>query len=197
MLIGLTGIIGSGKSSVAKILQNEYKAEIIDADRLGHQALDIAYNKLKDSFGEVILNSDGTLNRQAISNIVFNDKDALKKLQDIVHPVIHKLFKEEVKRITSQNKDKLIVYDAPLLFEAGYNSEDFDYIVVVAAPEELCISRACKRNNCSAKEIKNRLQNQWPLERKISLANFIINNISDLDSLKRETADVMAMILSN
>lgn len=133
MVIGITGGIGCGKSTVLNILKENFNAHIIDADKVAHrlmEPLNPAYNNVKAAFGDMIIGSDGFIDRKKLGQIVFNDKEKLKRLNSIVHPMVKEAIKEEIRVISENGLDKqeaagfdekmLIAVEAALFIEAGY-----------------------------------------------------------------------------
>lgn len=133
MVIGITGGIGCGKSTALNILKENFSAHIIDADKVAHRLMEPfnpAYNNVKASFGDKIIGSDGFIDRKRLGQIVFNDKEKLKCLNSIVHPMVKEAIKAEIKDINEKNlyksatahldKNVLIAVEAALFIEAGY-----------------------------------------------------------------------------
>lgn len=133
MVIGITGGIGCGKSTVLNILKENFNAHIIDADKVAHRLMEPfnpAYNNVKAAFGDTIIGSDGFIDRKKLGQIVFNDKEKLKRLNSIVHPMVKEAIKDEIRVISENGLDKqkaagfdekmLIAVEAALFIEAGY-----------------------------------------------------------------------------
>ena len=178
MVVGLTGGIGSGKSTVAKMFQEIGNIAVYFADEEAKKLMTtsaIIRKKICDEFGaESYLNNQ--LNKPFIATAVFSNKTKLSALNAIVHPEVYKHFKAFVAANT--NKD-YVLYENAILFE---NTSDAlcDVIITVVADEKLRIERVIKRDNTSEIEVKNRINNQWKDSKKILLSNYIIsNNASD------------------
>lgn len=189
--IALTGTIGSGKSTVAKILQ-KLGAFIIDADALAHQAVEKDSSGLASvvaEFGPEILNEDASLNRKKLGELVFHDPSKRKKLEAIIHPMVRDLAAKQ-SELAQKKKPPLIVYDCPLLFEAGLDKAGFQEILLVCATPQQCFQRIMKRDRLSMAEAKARLASQLPLEYKKERASMVIDNSSSLDALEEKVQKV-------
>ena len=169
MIIGLTGSFGSGKTTVADLF-SKYDFRVINVDKLYNGI----YNKDK-TLKNKIKKGFGTINRNKIKKIVFNDSIKLKKLNKITHPIIIKEIKKGIKRI----KNKNIVIDVPLLFEAKIQSM-FDKIIVVKCSKKEQIKRILKKCKYSKKEIDNIINSQMPLNKKIKYADFVVDNSKEI-----------------
>jgi len=187
MLLGLTGSIGSGKSLAACIL-SELGAATIDADELAREAVrpgSAALARITALFGADVLDAGGALKRQDLADRVFNEERARKELEDIVHPRVRELFEARVAALRNQAAPpRLIVYAAPLLFEAGYSRRDFDRILVVSAPRELCIERVMKRDGLRREAAERRYAAQLPIEQKEAMADIVIRNTGTPEELR-------------
>jgi dephospho-CoA kinase len=174
--IGLTGGIASGKSTAAEIIR-KFGFSVIDADQIAKEV--VAKNtpglrSVVDVFGSQILSADGQLDRKKLSEIVFQDKASLEKLESLLHPLIQ----DKVKKIRQQLADsgnKIAFYDVPLLFEKNMMKQ-FDQIIVVNVTQQNQIQRLKSRNNLTDEQINHRLKNQIPLSQKTKMANFVLDN---------------------
>lgn len=188
-VIGLTGGIGSGKTTIAN-----YFAElgvpvyIADDGARAVMQLDHVIKEVKDVFGESVFEND-VLNRAKLAEIVFNDKEKLAKLNAIVHPAVKKDF--EVWLLQHKNYD-YIIYEAAILFESGRYKE-CDYIITVTAPEEIRIERVLKRDNTTPAQVLSRMKMQWKDEDRISRSNFVINNVN-LKIAKEEVVKILKIL---
>tara|TARA_B100001741_G_C16552713_1_gene600312 strand:+ start:3971 stop:4552 length:582 start_codon:yes stop_codon:yes gene_type:complete len=170
-IIGLTGGIGSGKSSILNLFKKK-NISCFNTDFIAKQLMDNELKeKIKTLFGTDIY-KNGELNRKKISKIVFNDIEKLNKLNSIVHPAVRKNFTDFVKR---NKKDKFIIYETALLFETGFNKE-CDIIILVIAPLKKRIKRIIKRDGLLKSEITRRINHQWSDKKKVDLSDYIINN---------------------
>ncbi len=185
-VIGLTGGIASGKSTVSNMLR-DFGAAIIDADRVAKDLQEphtLVWQAIVDSFGREILEEDETLDRKALGQVVFNNPEALQKLNGIVHPgVTQRAY--ELMREFERAGGKVAVLDAPLLIEANMASLA-DEIWLVAVPEEVQITRLMARNGFTRGEALARLRSQMPLKEKRSYADIIIDNSGSLEETRQQ-----------
>ncbi|HBO85274.1 MAG: dephospho-CoA kinase [Deltaproteobacteria bacterium GWC2_42_11] len=191
MLIGLTGGIASGKSLVAKYLK-ELGAHIIDADEISRRITVPgmpAYNDIVTEFGMGILNPDRTINRKKLGNIVFKNRELLKRLNQITHPGIIEEENRAIRDIFSRDPDAIIVVNAALLIESGHYKE-MDRVIVVYVDEETQIKRLMERDGLSEDESMERILSQMPLKEKIKFANFVADNTNDADKTKQEVMNI-------
>ena len=175
-IIGLTGGIGSGKSTIASWFR-EWHIPVIDGDKLAREAVNLGspvLSILADAFGKEILSEEGTLKRRQLGQIVFQDKAKLSHLNQIMHPAIWHLVESRLKACAIAG-EKLAVPDMPLLIEAGWQSR-VDSVWVVYVSTEVQISRVMKRDGLKRSQVMAIMQNQIPVEEKLSYADVIINN---------------------
>lgn len=185
-VIGLTGGIGAGKSTVAQYF-SELGANVVDADHLARIAIERGsegFAEVIARFGEKIL-TNGDINRKALAEIVFSDPDAKKDLEAIIHPRVQKLFAQAI--IDNEPAVNLI-YEIPLLVETDA-ARKFDFIVTVEADEELRIERLLARGMFIT-DIKARLANQAPSQARIDIADAVIVNDGDEDHLLRQVENL-------
>lgn len=183
MIIGLTGGIGSGKSTVSKILK-KYGFIIIDSDKLSRETVkkrSSALGKLTKAFGTDILTKDGRLNRRALAAKAFSDDKAYKKLVAITQKAILDLAKEKFQK----NKDKDIVFEVPLLFESGWDKY-CDKTISVAANKSVRLERVCKRDNLDKKSIEDRMARQLTDKERNAKADIVINNNGSEEDLEKQ-----------
>lgn len=189
-IIGLTGGIGSGKTTVAGFFQ-ELGIPVYIADDAGKRLMNTSAEirkKILDIFGEDAYEGD-TPNRKYIASKVFNDAGMLKKLNGIIHPAVEADFSEWLKRQSAA----YVIYEAAILFETG-SYKKCDFSILVTAPKKLRIERLQKRDNSSAAEIKQRMDNQWSDEKKTALADFIIKN-DELEQTRLQVEHIHDKIL--
>jgi dephospho-CoA kinase len=167
MIVGLTGSFGTGKTTVAKILKRK-GAKIIDADKIAHEFISPS-------------------RRRELAKIVFKKKKYLDLLCKVLHPLIIKKIKEEIKRLNP--KKNIIVIDAPLLIETGLD-KIVDLLIVVKAKRKTQIERIAKRMKLSKKDILRRISFQMPLREKIKMADFVIDNDGLLSSTKQQVEEI-------
>lgn len=183
-IIGLTGGIATGKSTVARMIRRK-GIPVICADDLARKAVrrgSPALKKIARIFGPGVITRNGELNRPLLGKIVFENPLRRKKLNQIVHPFV---MKEMWKAISKDKKKKLIVLDVPLLFEEKLDRL-CDKTVVVYAPAAIQKKRLKKRSHLSDHEIRNRLKSQMPIEKKKKLADFVIDNSGSLSATRRQ-----------
>ncbi|XP_068923734.1 bifunctional coenzyme A synthase isoform X2 [Petaurus breviceps papuanus] len=176
-VVGLTGPSGSGKSSVAQLLQDK-GAKVIDSDQLGHRAYapdGPAYQTVIEAFGTDILHEDGTINRKILSSRVFGNKKQLKKLTDIVWPVIAKMCQEEISKATAEGKT-ICVIDAALLLEAGWNNMVHEVWTVIV-PEKEALKRIMDRDGLSEAAAQSRLQNQMSNQQCVDQSHVVLSTL--------------------
>src|SRR3954466_2221865 len=186
LLIGLTGNIASGKSEVARMLE-ERGATLIDADVLAREAVGPETQALRDivkRWGKDILHDDGSLDRGALRQIVFADQDELDALNRIVHPGVTRLRDREIAR-AKERGDQIVICVIPLLFERNLVDE-FDAIVLVDAPRPLRLERLVATRGVEETDAMNMIAAQMPAELKRARADYVIENNGSLDDLERD-----------
>jgi dephospho-CoA kinase len=186
-VIGLTGGIGTGKSTVTQLLA-ERGAAVIDADRVGHQIYQPgmpAWRELVATFGDSILNPDRTINRQALGKIVFADPEALRTLNRIVHPKMFERMAELIAELRARGGMPAIVIEAAVLIEADWTPL-VDYVWVVVASEATVIERLAKQRNLSADQVRARLTAQLSTAERLKHAHVVIHNDGSLDDVRAE-----------
>ncbi|RLJ64279.1 dephospho-CoA kinase [Lacinutrix venerupis] len=188
--VGLTGGIGSGKTTVAKAFE-ALDIPIYIADDEAKKLMNnskVIRRKLIKLFGEeAYLN--GTLNKPYLAKAIFNNKELLKKMNAIVHPKVGKHFVKWKNKQTAP----YVIKEAAILFENG-SYKNYDYIITVTAPEETRIKRVLKRDNSNVKKVKAIIANQWPDIEKIKLSDFVIENI-DIKKTKEEVLKTHQQLL--
>ncbi len=200
MIIGLTGGIASGKSTVARLFKKK-GALVLDADKIkivfnsewfekiAHRVIEPAgkaYQKIVSYFGPAILNRDHRINRHRLANIVFFSPAKLKKLNSFIHPEVIKIIRTEAKK---WQEKRVIVIDAPLLIETGLHKEA-DRVVVVICPVHIQIKRLRKRNRISKREAMMRIRQQMPLRDKVKSADEVIDGELSLKNLRKRVEQI-------
>ncbi|MCJ8276524.1 MAG: dephospho-CoA kinase [Bdellovibrionales bacterium] len=179
--IGLTGGIASGKTTVSNMLR-EQAVPIIDADQMAHLALKVHHDKIVSYFGSGILDEKGVIDRRKLGEKVFSNEKQRKLLEGIVHPFVQGKVAEK-RRLLESAGHKWAVYDVPLLFESQLE-KDFDLILFIYAPREVCIERMIERNGLTKEEAEKRMDAQLDVEVKKTKAHDVIENIGDIDDLR-------------
>ncbi len=172
MKIAVTGGLGSGKSTVSKLLAAGLCCELVNTDELCRQQLlpeETGYAKLLESFGREFLTTDGALDRSKLRKAVFSDNSVKYRLESILHPLVR-----DIVRKKATSTDCLLV-EVPLLYEVGWQ-DDFDISVLVYVPEAVVYERVARRDGHSREIIRSILDNQIPLDEKLPQASFIIDN---------------------
>jgi dephospho-CoA kinase len=190
-VIGITGLIGAGKSSVSNILK-EYDVEIIDADKISRSSLDVgtlAYQKTIKAFGEIILNEDKTINRSILREITSSDKEQMKILESIIHPYV----KEETIRRINESKARYVVLDVPLLFESNMDKL-CDLTIFIHCKDDVRLERLVKRATMPLKDAKKLNSQVMSMKDKIALADIVIDNSKDLDFTRNQIEKIMTKI---
>ena len=187
----ITGSIASGKSTVVNLLK-ERGFSVIDADLIAHEQLEICKREIVEAFGEQILDKAGRIDRKKLGAIVFNEPKKLKNLEQILHPKI----KAEILSQASQLEDLGEIYfvDIPLFFEKKERYAEFKNVAVIYAPKELLLSRLMNRNALNLEAAKARVELQMDTEQKRKMAKFVIDNSSDMESLKLELEKFLKQI---
>lgn len=187
ILVGLTGGVACGKSSVARLFQ-DCGAILIDADVLARAVVEPgkpAWRDIVSAFGKKVLLPDRTLNRPALAKIVFGSPAKLKKLNAIVHPRVARGQTKLTRDIAAQEPHAIIIYDAPVLIEAGAHKR-MDKILVVSAGQDTQIKRLHNRNHLSRPDALRRIKIQMPLTEKIKLADYVIDGTLSYEQTKHE-----------
>lgn len=188
-LIGLTGGIATGKSTVANIFKG-LGATIIDIDKIARKVVKLKtkpYQEIVDTFGGAILNPDQSINRPELARLIFKNKSLRDKLNKITHPAIIKEMKRRADLLSSSRVP--IIVDAPLLFEVNLDTF-FDKIIVVQCRKEAQIKRLRERDSLSAEEAEQRIASQLPLEAKTRRADFCIDNNSTLKDTEKQVKKI-------
>ena len=184
----ITGSIGSGKSVVCELLRDR-GFEIIDADSIAHEQLNLCASEVAAEFGDEVL-SGGEIDRKKLGALVFNDADKLKILERILHPKIRLEILSRAAKLESAGRTYFV--DIPLFFERRDAYKEFSRVAVVYAPKETLISRLMKRNELSYDAAKRRVELQIDIEQKRAAANFTIENTKDFENLKNKTLKFLA-----
>ena len=182
--IGLTGGIGTGKSSVSTIMR-DCGADLIDADLLGHEAYSIGtsgWHQVVKVFGDHILATDGSIDRGSLGRIVFRDRAEMVRLNNVLHPIIYEILKDKVRQV-QEDGSAVVVVEAAVLIEAQWQSL-FDQVWVVKSDEETVIKRLLGRNGFDRNEACKRIVSQMSESERLAYADVIIDNNGTLEELE-------------
>ena len=188
LLVGLTGGIGSGKSTVSGMLA-ERGAEIIDADHIARQVVmpgTRAWCRIRDHFGPGVLHPDGHIDRQALADLVFADQAKLTVLNEITHPEIFARIADQLE--AHHDQDEVVVLDAALLIEAGL-AEGVDVIIVTHSPREIQVERLAARG-LGERDASSRIAAQLEPDKRLARADIVIDNRGSLEELGRRVDEV-------
>lgn len=195
-IIGLAGGIGAGKSTVAAILE-ELGARVICSDRLNREELDSpeVLRQLREWWGELVVTADGRADRAAIRKIVSGDPDARVKLERLVHPRIAARRQALMEACAADPAVKAVVWDSPLLYEAGLAGQ-CDRVIFVEAPREVRLDRVMRDRGWTKEDLERLEKSQKPLDYKRDRADYRVVNNSDNQELRRQVSDTFSRILS-
>lgn len=190
-IIGLTGGIGSGKTTIANYLAS-LKIPVYIADDAGKKVMQKPeiIEAVQEKFGDGIV-EDNQLNRAKLAEIVFKDPEQLKILNSIVHPAV----KEDFKDWLNKHHADYVVYESAILFESG-SYKNFDVIMTVTAPLETRIARVLQRDNTSREQVLNRINSQWTDEQRIAKSHFVIENI-EIGLVKQKIDEILKILSIN
>ena len=175
--VGLTGGIGSGKSTASKFFE-KLGAFILDADKEAKNLLEkneIVQHEVISEFGSDIINTTGKVDKNKLARVAFQDVDHQRRLNSVVHPYIYDLIDKTFDKILSDGKHAVFIIDAAMIYESGYDIH-LDYIIVITAQLKNRMERALARKTLTREEILKRIEFQWPEEEKVGMADFVIHN---------------------
>lgn len=191
MIIGLTGSIASGKSTVANMLK-EYGFPIVDADLVARQVVEPGsetLQKIADAFGPEVITPEGTMDRAKVGSIIFHDESKRKVLNDIIHPAIRaEMLRQRDEHVA--NGAKTVIMDIPLLFESKLQHY-VEKILVVSVNEETQLKRLIERNRLNEEDAKARISSQLPLSIKEQGADAVINNNGSIEETRQQLEDIL------
>ena len=189
-VIGLTGGIGSGKSTVSQFLR-ELGAVLIDADQVGHEAYQPnteTWREVVAAFGEQILTPDGEIDRRELGGIVFGDAELLARLNLIMHPRMYEMMKAQIEEYRQRGAD-VVVLEAAVLLEAGWTPL-VDEVWVTVAPESTVVERTRERTGLSEEQVLARIRSQMSSEERAKRADVVVNNDGTQDELKAKVKEL-------
>lgn len=191
-VVGLTGGIGSGKSTVLEMLQRR-GAIVIDADAIVHELQrpgTEVFDAMVEAFGEGIVAPDGTLDRPVVAAIVFNDESELERLNEIVHPAVGK---EVLERLAAAGQDAIVVIDIPLLTENTRKERRLEKVIVVDVSPETQVERAVARG-ASESDVRARIASQATRHERLALADHVIDNEGSLEALEAQVDELWSKL---
>ena len=195
-LIGLTGSIATGKSTVSRILQGDCGCAVVDADLIAREVLlpgKPAFNDVVKTFGSTVLNEDGTVDRAALGNIIFQDPQLRKALNSITHPRIAKAMLWQILKHFLGGK-RFIILDIPLLIETKLWLKFVRHVLVVYCEPNIQLQRLRNRNNFNDIEAHNHINSQMAIKEKLKYATCVIDNSGSLSSTKKQVLDFHTLL---
>ncbi len=197
MKIGLTGGIACGKSTVGAMLVH-LGAALVDADQVAREVVlpgEPALGKIVAAFGSEVLHADGSLNRGALGNIVFQNPGKRRELESIVHPAIRERMKEQIQQHEEQSPGIPVIADVPLLYETGQDKQ-YEQVIVVYIPRELQLKRLMERNpDLTKDQALGRIEAQLDIEEKRRRASWVIDNSGDIEATRLQVEALWGRIV--
>ena len=196
LLVGLTGGIATGKSTVSELFRR-LGCEVIDADLLAREVVapgERALAEIAEEFGRDVLQPDGSLDRKKLGGIVFGDAARRKRLEQITHPAIAQRFQRRLEELEARGFDGIVLWDAPVMIESGGYTH-MEKLVVVATDEATQAARLCARDAIEALEADRKIKSQMPVAEKAKLADYVIDNAGDRAATERQVREVHASLL--
>ena len=197
IVIGVTGGVGTGKSTVARMFER-LGAVVIDADVIAHQLMEpkkLAWRQIVKTFGREILNDDETVNRKKLAAIVFKDAAQRKALEALLHPKVMRQIAYRLGELRRSKRIKAVVLDVPLLIEVG-GQKLADALVVVTAPAEIQMKRLQKKYGWSKEDVHDRINAQWDLSAKAALADYVVDNGGSVDATRTQVKQLWKRLIS-
>ncbi len=194
LVVGLTGGIASGKSTVSRIFQQD-GVPVVCADELAHRAVEpgsSGLDEIRRAFGNGVFNGQGQLDRAAMARIVFQDREARKLLESIIHPAVSREKDRILAELESQGHD-IVIVDVPLLYESSWQG-NFDLVIVAYAPRDVQEQRLIQRDHLSLQEAQARLDAQMDIDEKKKMADRVIDNTGDREYTRRQVEDLLRQL---
>ncbi len=198
LIIGLTGGLKTGKTTVAKMFRR-LGAHVIDADAIVHESLSVngaCVKAVKAQFGERVLTRGGSVNRKALAEIVFQDDSRLRDLEKIIHPHVRRVMRAQISEYKRTDPDGVIVLDVPLLFESGLDKLA-DITVTVKATRALQVERAMRDLGISQAQALKRIRQQMPMTEKVRRSDVVIDNRSSKSETQKKVKQIWQKHLPN
>ena len=196
LLVGLTGGISTGKSTVSTMFR-ALGCEVIDADLLAREVVapgEPALAEIVAEFGRDVLQPDGGLDRKKLGAVVFADAARRKRLEQITHPAIAARFQQRLAELEARGFEGVVLWDAPVMIESG-GYKHMEKLVVVATDEATQSARLCARDAIEAAEADRKIKSQMPVSEKAKLADYVIDNAGDRAGTERQVREVHAALL--
>lgn len=182
--IGITGGIGTGKSTVCRLFERIGRT-VISADEIAREITrenPSVKREIRDSFGEEVFRQDGGLDRKRLAELVFSDTRLLQMLNTIVHPHVFEEIGRRLSRLIQEKSAPYVLIEAALIYETGME-EDLDYVLVVSSEESNCVTRVMERDGLSREQVELRIRSQMAMSEKVKKADFVIDNNATPDAL--------------
>ncbi|WP_308557886.1 dephospho-CoA kinase [uncultured Lactobacillus sp.] len=193
-ILAVTGGIATGKSTADQFFESK-NIPIVDCDKIAHDLMkpkNASWQAIRDAFGAEYLNDDQTIDRKKLGQLVFSDKTALNKLNQLTHPLI---FDKTIQKVKTHQNEGLVILDVPLYFESGWNNRNIaNSVLVITLPEAIQIKRLMQRNGLTDQEAKMRIKSQMPLDKKAQLADFVIENTGTIKELENKLEQLLLKI---
>jgi len=194
--VGLTGGIGSGKSTASKLL-GKLGAFILDADKEAKNLFDkneIVQNELISEFGTDIINTTEKVDKNKLARVAFQDVDHQRRLNSVIYPYIFDLIDKTYDKVLNDGEYGVFIIDGAMIYESGYDIH-LDYIIVITAQLKNRMERALARNTLTREEILKRIEFQWPEEEKVGVADFVIHNDGSEKELNDNIKSLMKKLI--
>ena len=194
--VGLTGGIGSGKSTASNFFEL-FGSFVINADEEAKKILssnETVQHELISEFGTDIIDVSGEINKAKLARVAFQDEDHQQRLNSVIHPYIYNSIDDHFNDVLKDGKFDIFIVDGALIFESGYDVH-MDYIVVVTALLKNRMERALARQTLSREDILKRIELQWPEEEKVNLADFVIHNDGSEENLKKNVKSLIDKLI--
>jgi len=196
LLVGLTGGIATGKSTVSEILRR-LGGVILDADLIAREVVEPgepALAQIAAEFGREVIQADGTLDRKKLGAVIFGNPERRKRLEQLTHPAIRDRFQRRLAELETQGFDGIVFWDAPVMIESG-GYKDMEKLVVVATDEATQSARLRGRDGIDGAEAERRIGSQMPVAEKAKLADYVIDNAGDRAATEAQVREVYAALL--
>ena len=193
--VGLTGGIASGKSTVGRMF-GELGCKVIDSDRITRELFEPGNPvnaKVTETFGPRVLASDGSINRAVLAELVFQNPDQRQKLNSIVHPAIKQRQNAFLSQAAADDARAIGIVEAALIVEVG-TYRDYDKLIVVTCSPNVQRERLRERSGLTAEQIESRIASQMPMEEKVKVADFVIDNSGDIGSTRQQVEEVFRQL---